>query len=355
MDNAENTITLSKNKEIELMPGIMIKTSDQDEVSTGDPLRFYVYASAQNGSYVVKGPVKTVVDGNSYILSSKSFAGFFYDIDKDVGTEEITLTISGNKLDEPNGIVYTSKAQSKNFSFENWGEFKTMGFLGKEYFAGYSSRAMNGRDPFLYTTSDNHNLLADEQLSMVLTDNDNENTITNGMPLKLKEGYELAIKSIDIKGNKAYLELSKDGQVVDSKVIQPSSNGASMADETYYFKKDVGNTKGLVLLAVHFKNAFRSADHDLATIDGVFQISDTPTLVKVDTKYGKMKVASIYASNDTVVLDNKDNAISLTRNNEIALMSDFKIRTADQEEISMTSPLRFYIFRTATGYLNMSG
>ncbi len=40
-------------------------------------------------------------------------------------------------------------------------------------------------------------------------------------PLELEEGYELAIRSIDIDGNKVYLELIKDGEVVDSEVIIP--------------------------------------------------------------------------------------------------------------------------------------
>ena len=62
-------------------------------------------------------------------------------------------------------------------------------------------------------------------------------TVTSGTPLKMEEGYELAIKSIDIDGNKVYLELSKDGSVVDSKVISPSKDNPTMADKTYYYKK----------------------------------------------------------------------------------------------------------------------
>ncbi len=50
-------------------------------------------------------------------------------------------------------------------------------------------------------------------------DDKDEMTVTSGTPLKLEEGYELAIKSIDIDGNKVYLELSKNGAVVDSKVV----------------------------------------------------------------------------------------------------------------------------------------
>ena len=46
-------------------------------------------------------------------------------------------------------------------------------------------------------------------------DDDTEMTVTSSTPLKFEEGYELVIKSIDIDGNKVYLELSKDGSVVE--------------------------------------------------------------------------------------------------------------------------------------------
>ena len=64
---------------------------------------------------------------------------------------------------------------------------------------------MSGAAPFLFDTSDSDNLLADERLSEVLIDDDSENTVMNDAPLKLEDGYELAIKSIDINGDKVYL------------------------------------------------------------------------------------------------------------------------------------------------------
>ena len=118
-------------------------------------------------------------------------------------------------------------------------------------------------------------------------------TVTSGTPLKLEEGYELAIKSIDIDGNKVYLELNKDGVMVDSKVIEPSTENALMPDKTYYYKKDVADSNDLVIIAVHFKNAFRGADQNLATVDGTWQISEVATEVDVDTEYEKMRIATV--------------------------------------------------------------
>ena len=62
--------------------------------------------------------------------------------------------------------------------------------------------------------------MTNEQISKVLMDDNKEMTITSAQPLMLNEGYQLNIKSVDVKGNKAYIELSKNGQVVDDKVVQ---------------------------------------------------------------------------------------------------------------------------------------
>jgi hypothetical protein len=88
-------------------------------------------------------------------------------------------------------------------------------------------------------------------------------------------------------------DLDKDGSVVDRKVISPSKDNPTMADETYYYKKTVGGSKDLVIIAANFKNAFCGSDSNLATIDGIWQISDAATEVKVDTEYNKMRIASV--------------------------------------------------------------
>jgi hypothetical protein len=82
-------------------------------------------------------------------------------------------------------------------------------------------------------------------------------------PMKLNDGYELAFKSVDIDGNKVYLELTKDGQVVDSKVII----AANEVDDTFVYSKP-GTSQ---LIKVHIKNAFRGADANLVTVDGISQ------------------------------------------------------------------------------------
>ncbi|MDM7912196.1 MAG: S-layer protein domain-containing protein, partial [Methanotrichaceae archaeon] len=199
-----------------------------------------------------------------------------------------------------------------------------------------------GTDDILFEESDDENVLADEQLLKILVDDDSELTVTSGTPLKLEEGYELGIKSIDIDGNKVYLELSKDGAVVSSKVISPSKDGATMLDKTFYYKKDVGDSKDVVIVAAHFKNAFRGADQDLATIDGIWQLSDTQTDVSENTEYDKMTIQTV--TDNSVMMNNEDNDITLSKNKDIALMPGVSIKTADSDD----DALRYYIYKEVT-------
>jgi hypothetical protein len=99
-----------------------------------------------------------------------------------------------------------------------------------------------------------------------------ERSVRYDSSLKLKEGYELKIMSKDVNIDnewEIYLSSSKDGVVVDSKVIVPSMPHAMAIDKTYYFRKDVGNQNGLVTIAVNFKDAICEPSGVHATVNGV--------------------------------------------------------------------------------------
>ena len=269
----------------------------------------------------IRGQVAT----GDFTWNPQNFAGFYYDIKDDIGTESLTTAITeGNKLsgDSPYGVTYQTVAQRKDFKFEDWGYYNVMGFMAKKYFAGYVQDGnLPAENQILYSESTDENSLSDEQLEEILVDDDTELTVTSGTPLALGQGYQLAIKSIDIDGNKVYIELSKDGQVVDSKVISPSADYADITDKTYYYKKPaVGSQQKLVTIAVHFKNAFRGAEQNLATVDGEWQVSDTPVEVKTDTDYGKMRIATVDSTNGIITMDTKDNQITLSRNKVIEIL-----------------------------------
>jgi hypothetical protein len=112
-----------------------------------------------------------------------------------------------------------------------------------------------------------------------------------------------------------------------------------VVDKTYWYKNPaVGDQKNLVTIGVHFKNAKNIQNQTFATVVGIWQISETPTEVKADTQYDKMRIATVDAYNGVITMDNKDNAITLSKNKDTILMPGVNIRTADNDT------LRFYIY-----------
>jgi S-layer protein (TIGR01567 family) len=292
----------------------------------------------------VRGAVSTVVDGATVSWDPTTFSGFYYDIDENLGNEMLDLTITDtNKLAETSGVKYTTFSQEARFELKDWGWYNSIAFLGENYFAGYNEKKAGANAdiaPRLWEASEYKNALADEQLFKVLMDSDESTIIKPGMPLELAENYELTIKYIDEDG--MFLELTKDGEVVDSKILSPSKTGATMLDKTYHYRKDVGDTKKLVLIGVYFKNALVIENQTMATVGGIWQISDTPIEVKADTEYGKMRISSV--SENAIEMDNKDNAITLNKNKDTELMAGIHIKTADQDIVDVENPLRFYIY-----------
>ena len=285
--------------------------------------------------FEIRGEVAT----DSFTWTADNFAGFYYDIDEDIKTEElVTYVTEGDKILEPDGLIYITTAQMDDFHYWPWGSYNVIGFMAEKYFAGYIDA--EGTDDVLFEESDDENVLSDEQLLKILVDSDYEVTVTSGEPLELEEGYQLAIQSIDIDGSWVYLELSKDGEVVDSKIIRPSADYAGMRDKTYYYKKDIGESWDVVIIAVHFKNVFRGADKNLATVDGIWQLSDNPKDVSENTEYGKMTIQTVTA--DSIIMNNEDNNIHLSKNKDILLMPGISIKTADDDQ------LRYYVYKEIT-------
>jgi len=150
-----------------------------------------------------------------------------------------------------------------------WGYYYDLTYFGHSFFNGYS-------DGFLKETS-LENVTWNRQVSRVLLNSTQEiSPVASGNFINMEEGYALRIKSIDTYRNKVYLELEKDGSVVDSKVISPKDD-ATLSNKTYYYKKDVGPCKDVVIIAVHFGNVFPGySNRNLAKIDAIWQISETP-------------------------------------------------------------------------------
>lgn len=310
MEN-EDSFSLRSGSTIKIFGDVGILVADNTTV-----LRFAPVVE-RTGIYDVRGTVIDPGEDTEFTWDVYNFEGFYYDIDDDVGTEKLQVTFSGNSIDEES-LIYTTRPMQVNFEFGDWGSYDVIGFMADKYFAGYENTEF----------TDEASAINEGQLRRVLLDSDDSQTIATGSVLSLQEGYELRIKQVDLNGNKVYLALAKDGLEVDSKVITPSSDATDGASN-YLYLVDMGSERDVPLIAAHVESVFRSVESDLATVDAVFQVSDSPESVEEGEVHGRMKVASL--DSDGIRMEN-ENSFTLGQGRVIDVMENLRIEVADSDK-----------------------
>uniref|UniRef100_UPI00351C09B6 S-layer protein domain-containing protein n=1 Tax=Methanomethylovorans sp. TaxID=2758717 RepID=UPI00351C09B6 len=293
-------LTLTRNKEIVLAGDMKIKTADSDDV------RFYFYKEiTAPGTYEVRGSVAT----GSATWDESSFAGFYYDLDADIASEEMDVTVTGTRTIAEDALVYTTTIQNVGYEFADWtGEFPKMGFLAEEY----------------VPVNDQPDIL-----SKLLLDSDDKYTLRVGQTLDMGEGYALTPKQIDIDGNKVWLELTKDGVYLDDQVITVTD--ADVENSTWdYEEDDVGGEDDVVIMRAHVNEVFQGQVDSLAVIEGMWLISNEPLVIESDDSFGALDVTTI--GDNSLVLTNPDD-ITLTKNKEIALAGNMFFKVADADDL----------------------
>ena len=311
MEN-DNSLTLRKGSTTKIFGEVGFLVADAEE------LRFAPVVE-RSGPQEVRGTVIDPSDIDEFTWTVYNFEGFYYDIDDDVGTEILTAKISSKNKIEEKDLTYSTSPQPVKFEFGDWGKYDVIGFMADKYFAGYNNET---------AFTDEISAINEGQLRRVLIDSEDSQTIASGSVLSLEEGYEMRIKSVDLNGNKVYLSLAKDGEEVDSKVVTPSSDSKDRASN-YMYKVDIGSEKDVPIITVHIESVFRSTESDLATVNGIFQVSDSPQSVEEGEIHGRMKVETL--GDDGITMQN-DGSISLGRGKTIEIMENLKLEVADSDK-----------------------
>ena len=313
----EDDISLDKGDTVDLMGKIQIQVAD-DSV-----LRFApILDTSEEGIYELRGTVyDKEVDGDSLpTWTPYNFEGFYYNIDEGIGTEKLEIQQLDGR-DIPSGkLVYTSTPQPVQFEYKSWGNFTVVGFMAEKYFAGYPDGTVGGEIGRV-------SLLSDNVLSKVLTDSDDRESMYSGSALILEEGYSLNILEVDVNGESVWVQLEKDGEVVDDDFI--SSN------DDYIYEADLGEAEDVPIIIVHFGTVFAGTETSAVFTQGIFQISDEYIEINNGDTFEEMEISSV--SESGITMKNDDN-IGLSDDETIDIMGDVKFKTAD------SSTIRFYPF-----------
>jgi S-layer protein (TIGR01567 family) len=271
----------------------------------------------------------------TYTWNPYSFAGFYYNLNDNLGTEEITFHNIDRSIAEGD-ISYSTSPMEVSFEYSGFGKYQVVGFMAGKYFAGYTA---NSKPPNPIITVGAKSALSSKQLHRVLIDDDTKRIISVGSTLTLQEGYVLKAKDISVTDRIMLISLLKDGNEVDTATLE--------AGQTYvYAPNKVGVVSDLPIIMVRFDSVFSGNEVQAAFLKGLFQISETFTHVKTGDRYGEMEIRSVGAGG--IKMTNR-NSISLSRGNTIDLLGDLKIVVADSDV------LRFALSVEKTGAFEVRG
>ncbi|MFI5382742.1 MAG: S-layer protein domain-containing protein [Methanosarcina thermophila] len=314
MEN-EDSIGLDKGETIDLMGKIKLRVADDSK------LRFApILDTSESGTYELRGTVYDEdKDGNSTpVWNPFNFEGFYYNIDEGIGTEELRVEELNGRTIPSDKLVYESKPQKVQFEYRNWGNFMVVGFMADKYFAGYEDGAVNG-------AVDDVSLLSDNILAKILIDSDDRKSMYSGSALVLENGYSLNIVEVDINGDTVWVQLEKDGEVVDEAFVA--------SNQDYIYETDIGEAEDIPLIIVHFGTVFAGTETSAVFTQGIFQISDEYIEIENGESFGEMEVSSV--SESGIRMKNDDD-IGLDRGETIEIMGNISFKVADD------NVLRFY-------------
>ncbi|AKB77469.1 S-layer family duplication domain protein [Methanosarcina horonobensis HB-1 = JCM 15518] len=251
----------------------------------------------------------------TYTWTPQTYSGFYYDLDTGEGSENMTIQLTeGSRSVQRNGLQYETRPIETEFEYGNWGSYQVIGFMAERYFAGYTENSS-----FI---NDDISVISDGQLSKILIDSDDRRSMYTGSSLILEEGYSLNIVEVDVNGNTVWVQLEKDGDVID--------NGFLSSNSDYVYEADLGDADDVPLIAVHLAQIFRGTETNAVFVEGIFQISDEYVQIENGDRFGKMEISS--TSSSGITMRNRD-SFTLGRGDTVNIMGKLSFVVADASEL----------------------
>ncbi|MFY1110842.1 MAG: S-layer protein domain-containing protein [Methanosarcinaceae archaeon] len=283
------------------------------------------------------------INNDDYIeMNAGNFAGFFYDVDKNISSE--TLRIYGGdflpdaRTITENGIVYTCKVASTGYKYEgDWKgqEYPVIGFFGEKYIP------LRSAEKEIWECNP-------EKIAKLILDDDQKYTLRAGDTLDLGEGYALNVKQFDVDREKVWLEFTKDGEYVDDEIISVT---AETPDELKTWAVELDNIEGeddVIVMRVHVNQIFHDVVGGIVQIEGIWLIDYYNAFtIELGDNFGKLDVVEMKdgsGPNDPgyLMFRNKKPVFLQKGDSRKGLMDKLSFEVADDEN------LRFYLKKEFT-------
>lgn len=299
-------------------------------------------AAIQKTSVEVRGTVASGAPSSGQLddnvnasWSPNNFAGFYYDLKDDIGTENLNIvagTLGGtDRTIEQDKLQYTTQGQGKTLKVVSNAKATNTSTNGLEKFGdgdmavGFGKYNIVGWQAEPYVGIKNRSY----KLAKLLLEQGNatseKKTLTIGETWDIGGGWTLTANSIDAKASprQVWLTLSKDGVKKDDKVV---AQGAVYT----YVEKSIGGESDVPLFVTYIDSVFAGATSDMAQLRFTWVIDTSITEIKGGDKFGVFKVQSI---DPQIKLNNTDNTVTLSKDTSVDLMGNMKFRVADSDTV----------------------
>ena len=272
-------------------------------------MHLWLLSGAWAQSAVEIATVRGHFAGGDALWQADDFGWFYYDLDDNSGGEELRIKDLQGRTAKKGDIVYSSRSWSKQFEYAPWGSYQVVALMGKHYLASYPESSFTNEV----------SSLAKGELREILRDEDREYTLTTNDTLPLEQGYSLVVAGASQKSGVVNFVLLKNGKVVHGSVV-------SIGDTFVYKVNEVP------VILVHLANSMGSKDGDYASVDGIFQISDTPIARLIEGGIlGNMKLEEL--SEDGIEFKNGLD-LTLKRNTQVYLIPNLLLVVLDQPSLT---------------------
>ena len=333
-------VALGSNITTELGKGIIIKTGKN--YSTNH-MFYLAKVYTDPGNYTIRSTIYNYTSTATPITYNyENFAAFYYDLDTDKNTEFMEIAVfNGTKIDKGD-LTYWTEPDFVEYAYNGWGDNKNywiMGLFGQSY-VPFNMPAGSGLG-----TAGSDNNLAGQKMGKLVLDSSDKYVLGVGQTLDLGEGYSMVAQQIDVNGNKAYLQFFKDGQQVDSGIV--NTDTSSNDSKTWEITMNLLGEKDVQVLRVQVAQVFQGTQSSLVEIKGIWLMDyKNARELKTSDSFGSFDFDS-YSDTGAVVgpgpvlsfSSNKD--VSLSRDANITLYDNFGILTSKN-----TDNFFFYTIKT---------
>ncbi|MGP8337968.1 MAG: S-layer protein domain-containing protein, partial [Methanosarcinaceae archaeon] len=218
-------------------------------------------------------------------LDGFNFPELYYRIYDGETYEWLNITFAKDGTINKGDVSYTTKTYSLS---------RTIMFMGSKY----------------YSLDPDEAYILSEKLSTGWSDSKKTFKLGEACEVcEFSQNYTFTVLDIDQGGEKATLQLAKNGEVVKIDVVG--------IGDTFEYKIDIANSSDLTIFKCKVDTMMHGTDFNKVKLKSIKHYCDTPMILKIGDEFGNFEITSI--TNNTIEMKNTK-IISCSRDETVVLM-----------------------------------